>query len=284
MNRIVILGSTGFLGKKLRISLDRTNFPVKYMIHNKNKKLKKNEFYGDILDIKTLSKNLSDGDIVINLVGQYEKNFLNFFNSNLIGSLNLLEIAKKKKNLKIIFASSINVYGTNCKNSSKEIDIPKPSTNYGIVKHLTEQLYERFSNLNDLKIIILRFSNLYGPNKKSGLIFNLINSKKQAPIIIDNNGLQTRDFLFVDDAVSAIISSIYFKQNNFEIFNISSGKKLSPKNLIQFIEKNSEKKIFYKFLKENTSEMCNWANNNKAKKLLNFKPKFELNSELLKIL
>ena len=88
---------------------------------------------GDILDKKSLLKIIQDDDIIINLVGQYENNHPKFFNNNLQGAMNLVEIAHLKKNLKIIFASTINVYGENCKFPSKETDIPNPMTSYGIV-------------------------------------------------------------------------------------------------------------------------------------------------------
>jgi len=283
MNRIIILGSSGFLGKSLREKLSTTKFDVKFMIHKSKSKLKNNEFFGDILEQKTLLKNLRDNDIVVNLVGQHEKNFDNFFDSNLKGSLNLLEIAKLK-NIKIIFASSINVYGENCKFSSKETDMPNPMTSYGVVKYLTEQLYEKYSKVYGLDVTILRFSNVYGKNKKSGIITNILKSKSKNPVIFTHNGNQHRDFLFVNDAINGIIQVIKKRPKKFKIFNISSNNIVTPKKIVKLIESISKRKIYYKSTNQKYDEKCIWANNTKAIKILDFTPKIDLKNGLIQTL
>lgn len=284
MNRVIILGSSGFLGKSLRQKLIEKNVNAKFMVHKKKKILEKNEFLGDILDKKCLSKILKNDDIVINLVGQYDGNLSKFFDTNILGGMNLIEIAKVKKNIKIVFASSINVYGDNCKYPSKETDVPNPMTSYGRIKFLTEQLYEKYSKLNGLDVTILRFSNVYGKNKKVGIIAKILNSKKNDPVILSHNGKQQRDFLYIDDAISGIIQTIYKHPKKFEIFNISSGIKINPKNIIKLIEKFLKNKIYYNFVNKNFDEKCIWADNFKAKKILKFKPKITFQNGLNKIL
>jgi UDP-glucose 4-epimerase len=284
MNRIIVLGSSGFLGKSLLQKLIEKNFDAKYMIHKTKKKLQNDEFLGNILDKKCLLKILKDNDIVINLVGQYDNNLSRFVDINIQGGMNLIEAVKLKKNIKIIFASSINVYGDNCKHPSKETDIPNPMTTYGIIKFLTEQLYEKYSKLHGLDVTILRFSNLYGKNKKSGIISNIIKSKFDQPVTFTHNGNQQRDFLYIDDAISGIIKTIYEHSKKFEIFNISSGIKINPKNIIKLIEKFSKNKIYYNFVNKNFDEKCIWADNFKAKKILKFKPKITFQNGLNKIL
>lgn len=101
MNRIIILGSTGFLGRSLRQKLSDEKFNVKYMVHKKQKNLQKNEFFGDVLDKKSLLKIVKDNDVIVNLVGQYSKNLSKFFDINIKGGLNLIEIAKIKKTSKL---------------------------------------------------------------------------------------------------------------------------------------------------------------------------------------
>ena len=273
MNRIVVLGSSGFLGKSLRQKLSEEKFDVKYMIHKKNTKLKENEFFGDILDEKSLLQNIQDGDIVVNLVGQIDNNFSKFFETNLKGSFNLLNTAKSKKNIKIIFASSINVYGESCKYPSKETDEPNPMTSYSVVKFLSEQLYQKHCKLYGLDVAVLRFSNIYGKNKKSGIITNIIKSKSNKPVHFTYNGNQQRDFLFIDDAIHGIIQVIKKQPKKFEIFNISSSNKIIPKKIVKLIECISNRKVSYTITKEKFDEKCIWADNTKAKKILRFTPK-----------
>ena len=284
MNRIIVLGSTGFLGKSLRQKLSNEKLNVKYMVHKKQKNLQKNEFLGDILDKKSLLKIVKDDDVIVNLVGQYGENLSNFFDINIKGGLNLLEIARCKKNIKIIFASSINVYGENCKSASKETDEPNPSTDYGIIKFLTEQLYQKYSNLYGIDVTIIRFSHLYGKNKKSGIISNIINSKPSNPVFFTHNGKQQRDFLFINDAVNSVIQIIKNQPSKFEIFNICSGTKTTPKKIVKTIEYITKTKISYKLSNRKFDEKCIFADYSKAKKFLNFKPTVDINEGLKTIL
>jgi len=284
MNRIIILGSTGFLGTSLRQKLSNEKLNVKYMVHKKQKNLQKNEFLGDILDKKSLLKIVKDNDVIVNLVGQYSKNLSNFFDININGGLNLIEIAKIKKNIKIVFASSINVYGDNCKDPSKETDVPNPSTSYAIGKFLTEQLYEKYSKLYGIDVTILRFSNLYGKNKKSGLIVNIINSTIKNPVYFSHNGNQQRDFLFVDDAVNGIIQVIKKQPKKFQIFNISSQNKITPKKIAKYIESMSQTPVFYKLKNEKLDEKCICADSTKSNRIFGFSPKITFENGLKNML
>ena len=154
-----------------------------------------------------------------------------------------------------------------------ETDTPNPMTSYGMIKFLTEQLYEKYSKLYGLDVTVLRFSNLYGKQKKSGLITNIIKSKPKKEVKFTHNGNQQRDFLFVDDAVDGIIQVIKKHPRKFEIFNISSQNKITIKIIVKLIEYISKKKIFYKLTKEKFDEKCIWADNTKANKILGFIPK-----------
>ncbi len=284
MTRVIVLGSSGFLGKPLCQELMKNFFSTKFMIHKKQKNLQKNEFLGDILDKKSLLKIVKDNDVIVNLVGQYDDNLSKFFDTNIKAGLNLVEIAKIKKNIKIIFASSINVYGENCKSPSKETDIPNPMTTYGIGKFLTEQLYEKYSKLYGFDMTILRFSNLYGKNKKSGLIANLIKSSNKNPAYLTHNGNQYRDFLYVDDAVDGIIQVVKKQPKKFQIFNISSANKITAKKITRSVESISKNQIFYKYTNKKSDEKCIWADNSKSHKILGFYPRISLDGGLKKIL
>ena len=231
-------------------------------------------FYGDITDEKTLENNIKEGDIIINLIGQENENM---FDENIKGSYNLLNSAIKKNNIKIIFISSILVYGKSTGNSSNEKDVPVPTSNYGIIKLLTENIYKTYSRLFNIDITILRFSNIYGIKKESGIImkcFQAIENKK--PIIINQRGEQTRDFLHVQDAVEAIMLTIKKQVSGFEIFNISSGTGIQIKNMIKLIEKYSKKNIPKKITDNKLGIKYIVGNNSKAKRELNFVVKIDI--------
>ena len=86
MNKIIILGGSGFLGKSLLNRLKKENFQVKTMIHTNDVKAITEKFKGNILSKSFIDSDISKGDIVINLVGQYSGNISNFINLNISNS------------------------------------------------------------------------------------------------------------------------------------------------------------------------------------------------------
>jgi len=277
MTSIILLGSSGFIGKSLLPKLTMEGFSVKPMtFHNSINHV--NEFHGDILEPHILDPFLNKNDIVVNLIGQYIDNDSDFINLNLKGSLNLLNSCVKNNVKNIILISTINVYGNSTNESSNEKSELSPQTNYGLIKLLTEELYQQFSRIYDLNITVLRLSNIFGPNKKAGYISHLINSSvsNQQKISAYNNGNQYRDVLFIDDAIDGIIKSLKKPLKGFNIFNISSGTKFSINEIIKEIEKISNQKLNIEYTSEIPDESCIWADNSKAKNVLNFSPKTSL--------
>ena len=281
MTNIVVLGGSGFVGKSLLKKLENNEFKVNVMINSTKIKNRFKKFCGNILDKKTFESQIKNGDVIVNLIGQYNGDILNFVDLNIKGGLNLLEICKEKENIKIILISSIDVYGENMLYASKEKDDTSPQYNYGLIKLLTEKMYERFARIYNLDIVILRLSNLYGPNKKNGLIINILKAiKKTSVVSINHNGKQQRDYLFIEDAVEGIVKAIQCKLKNFNVINISSGKRHSSIKIIKLVQEISNKKVKFKLNQNTPNEKCIWANNNNAKKLLKFSPKISIKQGL----
>ena len=277
MTNIIVLGGSGFVGKSLLQKLESKKFKVKVMINSSKIKNKFKKFHGDILDKKTFENQIKNGDIIINLVGQYNGHISNFIDLNIKGGLNLLESCKGKKNIKIILISSIDAYGENMHYASKEKDKSSPQNNYGLIKLLAEKMYENFANIHGLDVIVLRLSNLYGPNKKNGLILNILKAiKKNGTVSINHNGKQQRDYLFIEDAVDGIIKAIQCRLKKYNVINISSGKRYRSTEIIKLTQELSHKKLKFKLKKTAPDEKCVWANNFKAKKLLKFAPKISI--------
>lgn len=281
MTKIFLLGSGGFIGKSLLQKLIAEKFDVSVLIHDTFVN-HDNSISGDILNFESFNSNIQKTDFVINLIGQYHSDDENFLKLNLLGGLNLLNSCLQNNIKKIILISTINVYGENMITPSKETDSPRPLTNYGIIKLLTEKLYMIFSNIYGLDITILRLANIYGPNKKAGYIAHLINStiKNLEPIPAFNNGNQLRDVLFIDDAITGIVQAIKNFPSGYNIFNISSSKKYSMNEIINKIENITNKKLNVKFNSEIPDERCIWADNSKSKEFLGFSPHISLDDGL----
>lgn len=232
-------------------------------------------FKGDISDKKTLKRAVDSSDIVVNLVGSFEKDI---YAINVLGSANLLEVCKESNIKKIIFISSQAVYGNYHGVPCFESDCPKPMTEYGFSKYIAEKIYKFYFKEYNIPTIILRLSNTYGPDQKAGVIFEFLSAAlKNQPIKLHKDGKQCRDFLYVDDAVDGIAKSIDYKTKGFEIFNMPGKRLVSLLEFIALIEKNIGKKVRLKFLRlkrQDIKYMC--SNYRKAKRLLGYEPKVSL--------
>ena len=281
MTNILLLGGTGFIGKSLLSELEQKN-SINMMIHNSDLETTAQKFKGNILSTNSFVNQINDDQVIINLLGQTTSNESDFFTLNIIGALNLLNSCIQKKIKGIILISTINVYGENLERSSKETDNLNPKTTYGIVKMITESIYKQFSEKYGINVTVLRFANIYGPTKKIGFLNTIINSMVDKTIIpiCYHDGKQERDFLFLNDAIDSIKKAIDYDHNGFQIFNISSGNKISINSIVLKIEEFTNSKIIMEYSYKITDEQFIWADNSKAKKFLNFKPEYDIDSGL----
>ena len=181
---ILLLGGTGFIGRNVVQKLVENNQKVSVIVHeNLPENLAKIKdkliiFYGNILDKNTIKDAFKNQDIVVNLIGQICKDINLFYNLNIVGALNALELCIENRINNIILISSSLIYGESGEIPSKESDSPDPKTNYSLTKLITENIYTHFAKEYNFNLSILRLSNVYGPNKRTGVIYNIINTMK----------------------------------------------------------------------------------------------------------
>lgn len=155
---------------------------------------------------------------------------------NIFGLLNLLELAREHKVKKIIFSSSGGTVYGECRRPAIEGDPEVPLSPYGITKFASEKYIHMYSQLYGLNYTIFRYANVYGPRQdphgEAGVvaIFSQLLLKGKAPFIF-GTGRQTRDFVYVDDVVSANILALKGGRN--KIFNIGTGVETSVVKLFE---------------------------------------------------
>jgi nucleoside-diphosphate-sugar epimerase len=234
MGKILVTGSSGFIGKKVVRKLDK----FEIMTDSNDSE------HIDLQNREQIMK-LDSADVVIHLGGktpQSELKWSEYFDNNVIGTLNILEYCIQKKVKKIIYVSSY-VYG-NPKYCPVDENHPiNPHNAYTESKYLGERLCEFYCNRSDLNLIILRPFNIFGESMKEGfLITNLINSVKTGKKVTIINKNSKRDFLHVDDFVDLIIKLID-RNFKFEVFNVGAGESHSFEEIIEKIEKTTSQKI-----------------------------------------
>lgn len=264
LGKILVTGSRGFLGKDLIEKL-KNNYEVIAFDKENGKNIEKIEDFEGIFV-----------DKVIHLAAlTRHKNELEMFNTNVIGTLNVLEYCKKiGKGL--IFASSAAVYG-NAKSPIKEDSDLNPISFYGLTKTIGEKLCWFYNQNYGISTIILRIFNLYGPEQQKGFIIPDIISQLENQNISLGNPNPKRDFIYIDDVVEAISKSM--KKNSFDIINIGSGKSYSIKEVAEKIVKGKD--VVYSGGEERSDI---YADVTRAKKVLGWEPKISLDDGLKRIL
>jgi len=200
--------------------------------------------------------------------------------SNILGTIHLLELCRKYHVKKIIYASSCAVYGEQGDYSIQESSVIQPISFYGASKYTPEQYIQLYQKLYGISFTILRYANVYGPRQtpkgEGGVISIFIQKllKNENPIIY-GDGTQSRDFVYVKDVAYANLLALTKGEN--QICNVSLNKKTSINELyllISLIISHSSTPVNKP--NRNGDILYSRLDNQKARELLEWKPKFDL--------
>lgn len=278
--KILITGIYGFLGTYLAKKLQSNNEVIGINLPNKNSSLSNIKIIeGDLSNPQTLQNINTDIDFIFHFgsptsVVQFKKDPIKCFDSTITGMKNILEYSKTNSIQKLIYPSSASVYSNNSQPHNENI-IPKPSNQYGVAKIECEKLANEYTD--SVNSTGLRIFAAYGPGeeKKQNLssVINLfLNdvSRNEIPVIF-GDGTQTRDFIYIDDVVTAILNSAEVSQQG--IINVGSGNSISFNEIIEKIGVQIGKKIIPKYVKKELSYVENLqADTQLMKSVLNINP------------
>jgi UDP-glucuronate decarboxylase len=202
------------------------------------------------------------------------------------GIKNVLELCVKYRVKKLVYASSSEAYGEPVALPEKEDGVHNPRDVYALVKLMGENLVQIYSEKYKLQGCSLRFFNVYGPRQDSspygfvvGIFMKQVLEGKRPTVFGD--GLQTRDFIFVDDNVEAAIRALLFKETNGEIVNVGRGRQITILGLAERIIEVSGKKLKPKFLPERKIDIrYRCPDTKKMRRLLKFVPNYPLDKGL----
>jgi UDP-glucose 4-epimerase len=211
------------------------------------------------------------------------------FKINLGGTLKILEYARMNDINKILFSSTSEVYGSAEYAPMDERHPLSAKHPYGVSKIAADRLCYTYNETYDLGVDIIRCFNFFGPRQKDtgygGVIAIFINRVLQnKPPIIYGDGRQTRDYMFVKDAVSAYDMVLRSRGNPGKNgINFGSGKEISINEIADLVIKHAspDKKLKYIHVDPRPVEVQRLlADISKAKKLLKFKPQFQFETGL----
>ena len=288
--KVLVTGGAGFIGSNLVdklvqkgqkvIVLDNFSTGQRSNLSRHNKKNVK-IIKVDISGNKSLDKYFKNIDYVFHLAGLADivpsiENPSKYFKSNVVGTFNVIQAAKKAKIRKFIYAASASCYGIPNKFPIKEDAKINPMYPYAFTKWQAEELIMHWAKIYNFPAISFRFFNAYGPRSRTsgayGAVFGIFLAQKLAnkPLTVVGNGNQTRDFIHVSDLVKAIIKAALSKKIG-KIYNIGGGKEIRINKIVKLI---GGKKIYIP--KRPGEPDRSLANISKIKQDLNWRPKIKI--------
>jgi UDP-glucuronate 4-epimerase len=198
---------------------------------------------------------------------------------NLGGTLNLLQRARMDKISRFVFASSSSVYGGRTDPPFSEDDsVSRPVSPYAATKRSGELLCYTFHHLFELDISCLRYFTVYGPRQRPDMAFHkfLRAILEDQPIPVYGDGMQTRDFTYIEDIVRGTLAA-GFSEISGEVINLGGGTTIALKNVFEILEAVTQKKLRLAHEEAKAGDMrVTFADIGKARRLLGFEPRFDL--------
>lgn len=209
-----------------------------------------------------------------------------YFDTNVNGTLHLLEAARATGAERFIFASSSSVYGLGKEVPFREdFHLTQTISPYAATKIAGEFLGSTYSHLYNIRVVALRYFTVYGPRQRPDLAIHHFTRKIEngEPIEQFGDGRTRRDYTYIDDIIQGTVAALKYEGAMFDVFNLGENETIELKDLISAIEQTLGKKAKIKQLPEQPGDVpLTCADISKARKLLGYNPATKLSQGLPK--
>ena len=209
-----------------------------------------------------------------------------YTNTNVGGTLNLLEAAREFGVKQFVFGSSSSVYGVNCKIPFSEDDkISRPISPYAATKAAGELLCHTYAHLYDIRAVCLRFFTVYGARQRPDLAVHKFSRliSENRPIEMFGDGGSERDYTYVDDVIEGVRAAIDYDRNDYEIFNLGESETVKLRDLIKLLEENLGRRALIEQRPMQPGDVPRtFADIRKARELLGYNPRTKIEAGIKK--
>jgi nucleoside-diphosphate-sugar epimerase len=201
-----------------------------------------------------------------------------FYETNVMGTLNLLELSRREDIGKFVLASTSSIYGANPPYPTPETaSSSEPLQPYAASKKASEVLAHAYHYLHGLDVSVLRYFTVYGPAGRPDLaMFRFCQWIHEGqPVRVNGTGEQSRGFTYLDDIARGTFLAL--KPVGYEVINLGGHEVITINQLIELLERTIGQKACVEHGPPNTADMSsNWADVSKANRLLGWEPKVSL--------
>lgn len=286
---VLVTGGAGFIGSHLVDALVERGYGVRVLdnfssgdLENLEKVRRKIELIrGDIRNEKLLRRSLQGITIVfhqaaLRSVPKSVANPIEYHEVNTTATLRLFKFSQECRVRRVVYASSSSIYG-DTPLPQKETMIPSPGSPYASSKLAAETYGTMFTRLYGLKTVGLRYFNVFGPrqsleNEYAVVVPKFITCllKNQRPPIY-GDGLQSRDFTYVENVVGANLRAMNAPRAVGRVFNVASGRRYSVRKLAQLLCREINVQVEPRFLPPRAGDVKHtWADISSAKRFLGY--------------
>jgi len=302
--RILVTGGAGFIGSHLAEKLVATGHDVAILDDFNDfydPQIKRQNIAAVSKDVAIHHLDLRDSGAVRNLFHQEKfetiahlaaragvrpsiQNPQVYYDTNVNGTLHLLEAARMTGVERFIFASSSSVYGSSTTVPfSEDQHLTQTISPYAATKIAGEFLCSTFSHLYGMRVVALRYFTVYGPRQRPDLAIHQFARRIHAGKPIDQfgDGTTRRDYTYIDDIIQGTMAALKYDGALFDIFNLGENETIQLKDLIVAIENALGRKAKINRLPEQPGDMpLTCADISKARRLLGYKPAMRLSDGL----
>lgn len=297
--KVIVTGSAGFIGMHLAKTLREQGhevlgidlFTPYYSVELKEKRAK----LLHSLQVSTLRGDMADPSTLVHAIRQFQPTHIvhlaaqagvryslsapfSYLSANIQGFVALLEAVRAYPSIRVVFASSSSVYGTNTKVPFSESDpTDSPANLYGATKKSNEVMAYAYHHLFGLHLTGLRFFTVYGPwGRPDMAYFRFAESiMKGEEILLYGEGMK-RDFTYVDDVVFGIIQAMQYEKK-WALFNIGGSHPEPVEKLIRLLEENLGRSARVRLVEPQPGDMLETcADTSLIERELHFKPTISL--------
>ena len=216
--KISIIGGAGFVGTNLCLRLAERQIPFEIIDLKISRRFADNSKIGDVRDIESLSRTIT-GDVVVNLAAVHRDDVRDkneYTMTNVVGAANVAEVCSQKEIKKIIFTSSVAVYGFAVPGTGEDGEI-NPFNEYGRTKFLAEEKLRQWQEVSGSSLLIIRPTVIFGEGNR-GNVYNLLNQIASGRFVMVGLGKNRKSMAYIGNII-AFLETCLSSEQKYGVYN-----------------------------------------------------------------